>query len=127
MLSINRNFCSKRIDQLRRLFGRKYTHRMGIKRENRRAHPKLPRPLNHGFQDQLMPDMEAIEITNRHHRRNGCRCIGQMGNHFHRGMIIRNDWCKVRKARWNHGQAAGTGRLSVGQATGSQLPETHAG
>ncbi len=47
--------------------GSKYTHRMGIERQNRRAHPKLPRPLNDGSQNPLMPEMEAIEISDRQH------------------------------------------------------------
>jgi hypothetical protein len=43
--------------------------------------------------------MEAVKVADGQYAGTVLRCIRQLGNHFHRVMIIRNDWGKVRKAR----------------------------
>jgi hypothetical protein len=46
-----------------------------------------------------MSQVQTIKVADAQHTRLVQRRIGQIGNDFHRGMIIRNDWGKVRKAR----------------------------
>ncbi len=85
-------------DQPRRMRRCENAYGVGVKRQNCRNYTELARPLDHSFQNCLMSQMETIKITDGQNAGAvSCR-IGQAGNDFHRGMIIRNDWGKVRKA-----------------------------
>src|SRR5688572_17277682 len=103
-----------RVDQPRRLVRREQAHGMRVECEDGRSYPQLAGTLNNGAENALVSKMEAIEVADREDAGTVLCGIGQLGNHFHRVMIIRNDWGKVRKARSNHGYTAGSGRLSLG-------------
>ena len=79
---------------------------MRVEGENGGANPPLSTSFCNGVENSLMSEMETIKVADGQNAGAVVRRIGQMGNHFHRVMIIRNDWGKVRKARRNHGQAA---------------------
>jgi hypothetical protein len=93
------NLLRKRADQSWRDIRREYADGMGRKSEDRRADPQASRSFDDLPENRLMSEVKAIEVADAYHGRFVQRCIGQIGNDFHRGMIIRNDRGKVRKAR----------------------------
>jgi MazG family protein len=84
-------------DQSRRLTGSQYSHRMRVERQDRRADPKLASSLHDSVKNSLVPEMEAVKVADGQYAGTVLRCIRQLGNHFHRVMIIRMTGAKFEK------------------------------